>query len=182
MDANEPTETALATEGSVNYMVDAESSINWKGGKRFEDINKPEEGHVGFVKLSSGEVHMKDGVLESGKFIADFNTFESTDLNDSPEDKAKLDGHLKSADFLDVEKFPNATFEITTVKPLTEGDFNTEISGNLDFRGTPKNITFRANVTVDGDKVQSNQKSLQSTVKTSELLSQVVLDQSSKMK
>ncbi len=153
VNANDAAETTSASEGAVNFQVDTTSTINWKGGKRYEDINKPEEGHVGFVKLSSGEVHLNNGVLESGNFVADFTSFESTDLNESPEDKAKLDGHLKSADFLDVEKFPNATFEITAVKPLTEGDYNTEISGNLDFRGTPKNITFRANVTVEGDKV-----------------------------
>ena len=151
--ATDAAETSTASEGAVNYAVDSTSVINWKGGKTFDDIKKPEEGHFGVVKLKSGEVQLKDGALESGNFVADFASFESKDLDADAESKGKLDGHLKSADFLDVEKYPTAKFEITSVKPLTEGDYNSEISGNLDFRGVPKNITFKANVAVDGDKV-----------------------------
>jgi len=146
--ATDAQETAAATEGAVTYIADSTSTVNWKGGKTFDDINKPEEGHFGIVKLKEGTATVKNGVLESGKFVADFATFESTDLNDDPETKAKLDGHLKAADFLDVEKFPTATFEITSVKAIEGGDYNSEISGNFEFRGTPKNVTFKANVTV----------------------------------
>lgn len=154
VEATDAQDTAAATAEAVAYTANTDiSSVTWKGGKIFDDTSKPEEGHYGSVKLKSGEVTVKGGVLESGKFIADQTTFESADLNESPEDKAKLDGHLKSPDFLDVEKFPEATFEITGATALTEGDFNTEISGNLDFRGTPKNITFKANVAEEADKV-----------------------------
>ena len=48
---------------------------------------------------------------------------------------------------------PGTLPRVTAVNALTEGDYNTEISGNLDFRGTPKNITFKANVNVEGDKL-----------------------------
>ncbi|WP_322971106.1 YceI family protein [Faecalibacter sp. LW9] len=154
VNATEAQESATATEGAKTYAADVEAStVNWKGGKTFEDINKPEEGHWGVVKLKEGTVTANNSVLESGKFVADFTTFESKDLDADPETKAKLDGHLKAADFLDVEKFPTATFEITGVKAIEGGDYNSEISGNLDFRGTPKNVTFKANVTVADDVV-----------------------------
>ncbi len=154
VDATEAQAGANASEGAKTYAADvATSTVNWKGGKRFEDIKKPEEGHWGVVKLKDGTVAVKDGKLESGKFTADFTTFESKDLDTDPETKAKLDGHLKAADFLDVEKFPTGTFEITAVTPIEGGDYNTEISGNLDFRGVPKNIKFKANVTVDDNGV-----------------------------
>ena len=150
----EAQEGATSTEGAVDYNVDtATSVVNWKGGKTFDDINKPEEGHYGVVKLKEGTVKVNNGVLEAGKFVADFTSFESKDLDADAESKGKLDGHLKSADFLDVEKFPTATFEITAVKPVEGGDYNSEVSGNLDFRGTPKNVTFKANVTVDANGV-----------------------------
>ena len=143
-----------ASEGAEEFAVDTTTSIvNWKGGKTFDDINKPEEGHYGIVKLQEGTVNVNNGVLESGKFVADFTSFESKDLDADAESKGKLDGHLKSPDFLDVEKFPTATFEITEVKAIEGGDYNSEISGNLDFRGVPKNVTFKANVTVDADGV-----------------------------
>ncbi len=135
----EAQEGATSTEGAVDYNVDTTTSVvNWKGGKTFDDINKPEEGHYGIVKLKEGTVKVNNGVLEAGKFVADFTSFESKDLDADAESKGKLDGHLKSADFLDVEKFPTATFEITAVKPVEGGDYNSEVSGNLDFRGTPK--------------------------------------------
>lgn len=147
VEATDAQETAVASEESVTYAVNTEvSTTNWKGGKFYQDTTKPEEGHYGSVKLKSGEVTVKDGVLEAGHFVADQTTFESADLNEDPDTKAKLDGHLKSADFLDVEKFPEATFHITSAKKLDTGDFNTEISGNLKFRDVEKNITFKANV------------------------------------
>ncbi len=154
VEATDAQDTATASTEAVAYTANAGiSSVTWKGGKIFEDTSKPEEGHYGSVKLKSGEVTVKGGVLESGKFVADMATFESADLNEDAESKGKLDGHLKSPDFLDTEKFPEASFEITGAKALTDGDYNTEISGNLDFRGTPKNVTFKANVKEEGDKV-----------------------------
>ena len=152
--ATEAQDSATSTEGAKAYTADvAASTVNWKGGKTFDDINKPEEGHWGVVKLKEGTVTVNNGVLETGKFVADFASFESKDLDADAESKGKLDGHLKSADFLDVEKFPTASFEITGVKAIEGGDYNTEISGNLDFRGTPKNVTFKANVSVADDVV-----------------------------
>ncbi len=152
--ATDAQESATASETATEYAVNtAVSATNWKGGKIFQDTSKPESGHYGSVKFKSGIVTVKDGVLESGSFVTDQTTFESVDLNEDAENKGKLDGHLKSSDFLDVEKFPEAKFEITNVKTLVSGDYNTEISGNLDFRGIPKNITFKANVKEEGDKV-----------------------------
>lgn len=154
VEATEAQETAVASENAVTYVVNTEiSSATWKGGKFYQDPSKPEEGHYGSVKLKSGEVTMNNGVLEAGNFVADQTTFESQDLADNPEMKAKLDEHLKSPDFLDVKKFPEATFNITAAKALTEGDYNTEISGNLKFRDIEKNITFKANVKEEGDQV-----------------------------
>jgi polyisoprenoid-binding protein YceI len=154
VNATEAQAGATASEDSKVYTADVDAStVNWKGGKTFDDIKKPEEGHWGVVKLKDGTVTTKDGKLESGKFTADFNTFESKDLDADPDTKAKLDGHLKAPDFLDVEKFPTGTFEITSVTPIEGGDYNSEIAGNLDFRGVPKNVTFKANVTVDDNGV-----------------------------
>ena len=154
IEATDAQESATATEGAVTFVVNTDlSSTTWKGGKLFQDTSKPEEGHYGSVKLKSGEVTLNNGVLESGNFVSDQASFESADMAEDAEMKAKLDGHLKSADFLDVEKYPESTFTITSAKALTEGDYNTEISGNLKFRDIEKNITFKANVKEEGDKV-----------------------------
>src|SRR5690606_3866623 len=72
VEATDAQETSAASETSTEYVVNtAVSSTNWKGGKFYEDTSKPEEGHYGSVKFKSGTVTVKDGVLESGSFIAD---------------------------------------------------------------------------------------------------------------
>ena len=53
-----------------------------------------------------------------------------------------LDTHLKSPDFLDVAKFPQATFKATSVKPT--GDSTAEITGDLTLHGVTKPVTFQA--------------------------------------
>lgn len=155
--ATDAQQEASASDESQMYAVNTNiSSTTWRGFKIFDDASKPEEGHYGSIKMKDGEVTFKNGVLESGRFSADLATIESADMVDSPEYKTKLEDHLKSADFLHIENFPVATFVISEVKALGEGDYNSEISGNLDFRGAPKNITFKANVKEEDGMVTIN--------------------------
>jgi polyisoprenoid-binding protein YceI len=51
----------------------------------------------------------------------------------------RRDGHLKSADFFDVEKFPTLTFQSTKVVPA--GD-KLRIEGNLTMHGVTKPVTL----------------------------------------
>jgi polyisoprenoid-binding protein YceI len=50
------------------------------------------------------------------------------------------DGHLKSADFFDVEKFPTMTFKSTAVK-LTGSDSGL-VEGDLTIKGVTRKVTF----------------------------------------
>ncbi|MGI9527920.1 MAG: YceI family protein [Weeksellaceae bacterium] len=143
-------EVAVAGEESANYVVDTSvSNVEWRGYKIYEGETE-EQGHYGTINLKSGEVQVENSKIVSGSFVIDATTIQAMDLVDSPEDKSKLEGHLKSPDFLDVEKFHSPTFNITSVNPI-EGEYNTEISGNLKMREVEKNITFKANVGVEGD-------------------------------
>jgi polyisoprenoid-binding protein YceI len=49
------------------------------------------------------------------------------------------DGHLKSPDFFDVEKYPTATFTSTTVQP--KGD-NYVLTGEFTLKGVTKTVTL----------------------------------------
>src|SRR5690606_1358991 len=100
-----------------------------------------------------GDVTVKDGQLESGKFVADMTSLDNVDLQSDAEQKAKLEGHLKSGDFFEVEKFPTASYEITKVSPLAEGDYNTLLEGNLTIKGITKPVKFNANVAVSQGEV-----------------------------
>jgi polyisoprenoid-binding protein YceI len=53
----------------------------------------------------------------------------------------KRDAHLKSADFLDVEKFPAITF---VSKKITGGDGEWKVTGDLTIHGVTKEVTLDA--------------------------------------
>ncbi|MGS0747261.1 YceI family protein [Halpernia sp. GG3] len=118
-------------------------------------VKSENTGHIGTVSLKSGEITMKDGKLESGKFVSDMSTLTSVDLKDDAENLNKLNGHLKSAEFFDVAKYPTTTYEITKVSTAPVGsDYNTVLSGNFTVKGITKPVEFNANVSSDGNNVK----------------------------
>lgn len=73
-------------------------------------------------------------------------------------DAPDLTKHLKTADFFDVAKFPEATFVSTAIKAGGENGATHTVTGNLTMHGVTKAITFPAtiNVTPDAATVESN--------------------------
>lgn len=145
--AGEATEVATESTEAVKFTVDtAASVIEWKGSKVMGGA------HNGTLMLSSGEVSVKDDVLEAGSFVMDMNSITVLDLANDPEKKGWLEGHLKgtgedNADhFFNVGQYPEAKFEITSVT-------NGNIEGNLTIKGITKNIKFPATVTVSENEV-----------------------------
>lgn len=112
------------------------SSVAWLG-------NKITGKHNGVVKISSGNLFVQEGKLTGGKFTINMTSIHDLSIEDSTY-KANLEGHLKSPDFFDVAKFPEANFEITSVKDSGNNKLN--IAGNLTLRGVSKNISFVADV------------------------------------
>lgn len=102
--------------------------------------------HLGGFKTFTGHFTVKDGepVGNDNKVVIDMN---STFVDD-----AKLQDHLKSEDFFDVTKYPQATFDATALKKESEGKYT--ISGNFTLRGVTKNISFPATVSQNGDSVK----------------------------
>ncbi len=145
------TNEVTTTQEGAQYAVDTlNSKVEWNGYKIFKSENTS---HFGTIKFESGDVTVKDGQLESGKFVADMNSLTSVDLQNDAEQLGKLNGHLKSGDFFEVEKFPTASYEITKVTPSAEGDYNTLLDGNLTVKGITKPTQFKANVSVKEGEV-----------------------------
>jgi polyisoprenoid-binding protein YceI len=73
-------------------------------------------------------------------------------------DNPDLTKHLKTPDFFDVAKFPEATFVSTAIKAGGEGGASHTVTGNLTMHGVTKSVTFPAtiNVTPDAATVDSN--------------------------
>jgi len=53
---------------------------------------------------------------------------------------AQRDGHLKSADFFDAEKYPTLDFKSTSVVRKSEAEY--EVTGDLSIHGVTKAVTF----------------------------------------
>ena len=142
----------------------AASKIEWVG-------TKVTGYHTGNVPLKSGEIFVKKGEVTGGKFVMDLANMQVVGPKsvDAASNK-KLLGHLKSADFFDVEKNPEGSFELTGVKPYQgtavkdSADPRQEqigkyrvtdpthvVSGNLTLKGVTKNVEFPARIAVSGD-------------------------------
>lgn len=107
--------------------------------------------HEGTLDLTKAELSMADGRITGGNFTADMNSMVATDENYNPEQGStpeKLVGHLKSADFFDVENYPEATFVIT-------GAGENSVIGMMTIRGITNEETVE-NVTMskEGDMVK----------------------------
>lgn len=142
-DKAETTEAAeaAAADGTDLTVNPAASSVTWLGKKVTGE-------HHGDVKIKEGVLTVKEGKLAGGKIVIDLTSIDDKDLDG--ETKMKLENHLKSADFFDVENHPEAILEITDVKEGADAG-TVVISANLEIRGVTKNITFNANVVEASD-------------------------------
>ncbi len=152
-DAKQVDETKSAEAQSYAVLTDADE-ISWRGYKTFSS-----DEHTGTLQVSEGEFKVKDGELVGGSFTIDMNTINNSDLEG--EWKAKLEGHLKSADFFAVDTFPTAKFEITEVNAIDPAGDSAQaathsVTGNLSLRGETKSITFDAKISVDDNNVSFN--------------------------
>ena len=68
-------------------------------------------------------------------------------------DTEKLTQHIKTKDFLDVEKFPKATFKSTRVVAKPAGAATHEITGDLTLHGVTQQITFPATIEFSAEKI-----------------------------
>ena len=80
--------------------------------------------------------HLTDASLSFIEASIDVATVSTND--------AQRDGHLKSADFFDAEKYPTMSFKSTQVKP--DGDGGYKVTGDFTLHGVTKQVTF----SVDG--------------------------------
>ena len=85
------------------------------------------------------------GTVEFDSAKPDAARFDATiDVNSLHTGDPKRDAHLKTPDFLDVEKFPTITFRSKKITPA--GGKNYKATGDLTIRG----VTKEATLTVEG--------------------------------
>lgn len=87
---------------------------------------------------------MKGNQVVGGTFVLDMNSINSTDL--TGEYQTKLNNHLKNGDFFEVEKFPTATYTITSLKKNNDKIYNYIVNGNLTVKGKTAPVSFPAKI------------------------------------
>jgi len=121
-------------EGTYTVVTNA-SQLKWTGyhlAKSYE--------HNGNVKIKSGSLSVADGKINSGEFIIDMSTITNNDLTDT-KDNTKLVNHLKSDDFFNAKKFPDAK---VVIKKSELTDSGLKVTADLTIRGITKTIEFDA--------------------------------------
>jgi len=108
-----------------------ESSITWKGKKILGS-------HTGTISLKEGHLEMEGDLLVGGMFVVDMTSINVTDL-EAGKGKEKLEGHLKSADFFGIEKYPTATLFIN--KATKDGNIY-NVNANITIKGKTESINF----------------------------------------
>ena len=123
------------------------SHVNWRashlGGmqKRFGKLN-----------LAKASFMVNDHKLSNALIAMDMGSLTVESFPEGSEQTGKLTGHLKSADFFNVKKYPNARFELISIEKGS-GKYNSKVTGNLTIKDVTKSITFEANIKVTDDAV-----------------------------
>ena len=111
------------------------SSIFWKG-------YKPTGTHDGSLNFTSGTLEVNEGKVKGGEFTVDMTTIKDREGN------KRLEGHLNSADFFEVEVYPSSSF---VIKSVNTNDGELTITGDLTIKGITKDISFGATFDAKGD-------------------------------
>ena len=115
--------------------------------------------HPGTFHLSRGTVGVAGNEVTGGSFVINVKSME-LEQKGGMFDK-KLHPHLLSGDFFDADRFGTAKFEITKVEPYSSSDTsvvrgaNYKVSGNLTLKDVTKNITFPAQIDLDGNVLKA---------------------------
>ena len=105
--------------------------------------------HHGSFKKFSGNIDF-NGQRENSRVTINIET--SSVETDTPD----LTKHLKTPDFFDVAKFPQATFVSTEVKTGGEKGATHSVTGNLTLHGVTKSISFPATIVVAPDAITAD--------------------------
>lgn len=141
---------SVCTFATQPHTIDIDIDINkstifWKG-------LKVAESHDGTVKMKSGHLVVDHGTLVGGEFVIDMNTIVNTDI-ESAEYRAKLEGHLKSDDFFDVDQFPTAILVIESAEKKEQ--YTYAITAQLTIKGITHEVQFDARVPIKGNQFQA---------------------------
>lgn len=142
-------ESGKMTPVSSMKISDGTYTVNTELSKLAWRAAKVKLGHTGLVAIKSGEINIEDGLITSGNFVIDMPTITSDENIDS------LVKHLKSADFFDVENYPEARLEIKSAT-LDNQSGKYLVSGDLTIKEITAPVSFLAQVSSGDNYLEAN--------------------------
>lgn len=115
------------------------STITWK----IDPAHSGAEFKVRHMMISNvkGSFSSLSGTLVENTIDSTQSTVEATiDIATVNTGDAQRDGHLKSGDFFDAEKYPTMLFRSTKVEKKGEGEY--KVTGDLTLHGVTKPVVF----------------------------------------
>jgi polyisoprenoid-binding protein YceI len=100
--------------------------------------------HLMITNVRGGFTSVQGTVVYDPEDLSGSSIDVVIDVNSLSTSDASRDGHLKSADFLDVEQYPTIIFESKTITKEADGDLL--VKGDLAIHGVTKEVTLK----VDG--------------------------------
>ena len=102
-----------------------------------------EADHFGGVSVWRGKFTKSSGVVVLDREAKTGTVDVTVDTTSLDTGYAPLDKHVKTADFLDVEKFPTATYKGTSIR--FNGDTPVEVVGTFTLHGVTKPLNLKIN-------------------------------------
>ena len=99
--------------------------------------------HLGIATVR-GSFEAFEGTLELGEDLSQAKAYGTVQAATVDTKEPKRDEHLRSADFFDIEQFPQISFESTEIRATDEDEF--EIVGDLTLHGVTRSVTLKAEV------------------------------------
>ena len=139
-DHNHGSEASANLADGLYAITKVAPKVTWSAEKLTGD------GHQGTLAVSSGKFKVANGQIQDGVVNFDMTQIAVTDL--TGEEKASLEGHLRSGDFFNVETHPNAVLTVNRIEGNT-------LSASLDMNGVKVDYSIPVNVSqtdVPGDQ------------------------------
>lgn len=127
--------------GTAYPIAPDDSTVTWIGAKLTGN-------HVGGFRTVTGTVYVDDGQVTGADVVIDASSLYS--------DTEDLTNHLKTGDFFEVEQYPEARFQTTSLRPAAAADAiewaeaTHLVTGRLTMHGQTNEVTFPAILTADG--------------------------------
>jgi len=178
---SDPEDLLTTNEGTIYEIDTATSIITWVGTKptgRHNGIFKILNGKIQVVKIENqidsqlvnDQVEKHLNKINHASVTININSIDILDLKDDRVQYNILLKYLRSDDFLQVDKFPEAKFELISIKEMEEDTtkrINNEftvinpthkVKGNLTLKGITKSIEFPIRMDMRNQKLEASAK------------------------